>query len=140
VAGVSRDGKQAANAVYRRLRRGGYDVFAVNPAAEEVEGDRCYAALADLPVEVDGVVAFTPPHASPEVARECAALGIRRVWFHRSFGSGSVSDEAVEVCEREGITAIHGACPMMFLDPVDFAHRCMRWVLGVSGKLPKPTA
>jgi len=29
---------------------------------------------------------------------------------------------------------------MMFLDPVDVPHRCMRWLLGVTGKLPEPVA
>ena len=38
VAGVSRDAKQGANLVYRRLRGTGHDVFAVNPSAEQLEG------------------------------------------------------------------------------------------------------
>jgi predicted CoA-binding protein len=43
VTGVSRTAKgHASNLVYKRLRDRGYEVFAVNPNAEEVEGDRCY--------------------------------------------------------------------------------------------------
>ena len=42
VAGVSRDGKQSANLIYRRLKDSGHEVFAVNPNADTVEGDRCY--------------------------------------------------------------------------------------------------
>ena len=38
VAGVSRDSKQPANLIYRRLRDTGHEVFAVNPNAAEVEG------------------------------------------------------------------------------------------------------
>ena len=38
VAGVSRDTKQPANLIYRRLRGAGYETFAVNPNADEVEG------------------------------------------------------------------------------------------------------
>ena len=44
VAGVSRDAKQPANLIYRRLRDTGHEVFAVNPNAGEVEGDPCYRA------------------------------------------------------------------------------------------------
>lgn len=40
VAGVSRDPGQAANAVYRKLRDSGFEVFPVNPRASEVEGVR----------------------------------------------------------------------------------------------------
>ena len=43
VAGVSRDSKQPANLIYRRLRATGHEVFAVDPNADEVEGDVCYA-------------------------------------------------------------------------------------------------
>lgn len=46
VAGVSRQGDTAANAIYKKLRDSGYEVFPVNPNAAEVEGDRCYATLA----------------------------------------------------------------------------------------------
>ena len=45
VTGVSRDRNSGhgSNTVYRRLRARGYEVFAVNPNADEVEGDRSYA-------------------------------------------------------------------------------------------------
>jgi uncharacterized protein len=68
--------------------------------------------------------------------RDCVAAGVQRIWLHRSFGTGSVSDEAVALAEREGLRVIAGACPMMFLQPVDLPHRCMKWVLGATGKLP----
>jgi predicted CoA-binding protein len=42
VAGASRSGSEAANMVYRKLRGAGYQVFAVNPNATEVEGDTSY--------------------------------------------------------------------------------------------------
>jgi uncharacterized protein len=40
VTGVSRHQGHGSNVVYQRLRDRGYDVFAVNPNADEVEGDR----------------------------------------------------------------------------------------------------
>jgi hypothetical protein len=50
VTGVSREPKDhGSNIVYRRLRERGYDVFAVNPNADEVEGDRCYPTWARSP-------------------------------------------------------------------------------------------
>jgi uncharacterized protein len=43
VTGVSRDPQNhGSNVVYRRLRERGYEVFAVNPNADEVEGEDCY--------------------------------------------------------------------------------------------------
>jgi len=54
VTGVSRDPKtHGANFVYRRLRERGYEVFAVNPNATEVEGDKAYDSLTAIPGGVD---------------------------------------------------------------------------------------
>lgn len=135
VAGVSRDRDQPANHIYRRLRDTGHEVVAVNPAAGEVEGERCYPDLLAVPGAVDGVVVATPPHAAAGVVRACARRGIGRVWLHRSFGQGSVSDEAVALGRELGIQVIVGGCPMMYCGKVDVAHRCMRWLLEVGGRI-----
>jgi predicted CoA-binding protein len=139
VAGVSRTpgGSHGANVVYTGLCKAGYEVFAVNPNAEEVEGDACYPDIKSIPGGVDAVVVGTAADVSAAVARECAELGIKRVWLHRSFGAGSVSPEAVQVGEESGITLIAGGCPMMFLENADIGHSCMRWVLNLTGGLPK---
>jgi predicted CoA-binding protein len=136
VAGVSREGKQAANAIYRRLKASGHTVFATNPRAEEVEGETCYPDLRSIPGGVEAVVIATPPAAVSGIVQECVELGIRKVWLHRSFGNGSVSDEGVALARRHGIATIAGACPLMYCPPIDFGHRCMRTVLGLMGKLP----
>lgn len=138
VAGVSRTKTgEAANLIYRKLRDSGYEVFAVNPNAHNVEGDVCYPNLAAIPGGVDGVVVCTHPRISAQVASECAELGIGRVWLHRSFGGGSVSGRAVAVCREAGLRVIAGGCPMMFCPPVDLGHRCMRFVLRWTGGLPE---
>jgi uncharacterized protein len=131
VAGVSRDGTLPANYIYCRLRDAGYHVFAVNPNAGTVEGDRAYHHIGDIPVAVDGVVIATPPEHALEIVEECAALGVPRVWMHRSFGAGSLDGEAVKLCHERGIAVIPGACPMMFCEPVDVAHKCFRFITGM---------
>ena len=50
VTGVSREPKgHGGNVVYQRLRDRRYEVFAVNPNADEVEGDPCFHDLASIP-------------------------------------------------------------------------------------------
>ncbi len=137
VVGVSRSGREAANTVYRKLRGAGYQVFAVNPNADEVEGDTCFPNLTSIPGGVEAVVIATAPEVTESVVRDCAEQGISRVWMHRSFGTGSVSRAAVDFCRVNDITVIPGGCPMMFCAPVDFGHRCMRWILSLTGGLPK---
>lgn len=137
IAGVSRDTKQPANLIYRRLRDRGYDVFAVNPNAQEVEGDRCYASVSAIPEAVDGVVIVTPPEAAVNLVSDCVSAGVPRVWLHRGIGPGSSSPQAVELCHTHGIKVIPGGCPNMFGATSDPGHRCMRVILGASGKLPR---
>lgn len=139
VTGVSRQsgGQHGSNVVYQRLRDRGYDVFAVNPNAEEVEGDKCYPDLASIPGGVEAVVIGTSPEHAPGTMRQCADLGIDRVWMHRSFGKGSVSEAATEYGREHGITVIDGGCPCMFGPTADVGHKAMRWVFTLAGNVPK---
>jgi predicted CoA-binding protein len=136
VAGVSRQPQQAANAILRKLCGSGFEVFPVNPNAIEIEGVRCYPDLASIPGSLDGVVVATHQRNALDVVRQCSEREVRQVWFHRSFGAGSVSDEAVRECKARGIQCIVGGCPMMYCEPVDRPHRCMRWLLRLGGRVP----
>lgn len=138
VTGVSRNPQgHGSNVVYQRLRDRGYEVFAVNPNTETVEGDRAYPDLGSIPGGVDAVVIGTRPEVAEETMRECADLGIRSVWMHRSFGEGSVSDAATQYGREHGVTVIDGGCPCMFDPTADPAHKAMRFVFTMTGKVPR---
>jgi predicted CoA-binding protein len=136
VTGVSRTPKtHGSNNVYKRFRERGYEVFAVNPNAHEVEGDQSYPDLKSIPGGIDAVVIGTRPEVADETMRECAELGIKQVWMHRGPGAGSVSQTATEYGRRHGITVIDGGCPCMFGSTADFGHKIMRRVY--AGHVPK---
>jgi predicted CoA-binding protein len=137
VAGVSRHPGQAANAVFRKLRDVGYEVVPINPNATELEATPSYPNVQSVPGSIDGVVVVTHPSASAEVVRQCGDRGIQHLWLHRSFGEGSVSTEAISECKSRGIQCIVGGCPLMYCEPIDFGHRCMRSWLGVIGRAPR---
>lgn len=138
VAGVSRKPQgHGSNIVYSRLRERGYEVFAVNPNATEIEGDPCYPNLGSIPGGVDAVVIGTSPDNAMAVMEDAVANGIKRVWMHRSFGAGSVSEEATEFGRKGAVTVIDGGCPLMFDPTADFAHKCMRPILTWTGSVPK---
>jgi predicted CoA-binding protein len=136
VTGVSRTPKDhGSNTVYKRLRERGYEVFAVNPNADVVEGDPSYQDLKSIPGGVDAVVIGTRPEIAENTMRECAELGITQVWMHRGPGTGSVSDAATTYGRQRGITVIDGGCPLMFGPTSDFGHKVMRLVF--AGHVPK---
>ena len=138
VTGVSREPKDhGGNVVYRRLRERGYDVFAVNPNADSVEGDPAYRDLRSIPGGVEAVVIGTRPERADETMRECAERGIKHVWMHRGPGAGSVSATATAFGRAHGIRVIDGGCPCMFDPTGDFGHKAMRSVLTLVGNVPK---
>jgi predicted CoA-binding protein len=136
VTGVSRTPKtHGSNTVYKRLRERGYEVFAVNPNAHEVEGDRCYPDLKSIPGGVQAVVIGTRPERAEDTVRECAELGIEHVWMHWGAGASSVSGAATDYGRQHGITVIDGGCPCMFGPAADLGHKVMRFAL--AGRVPK---
>jgi predicted CoA-binding protein len=137
VTGVSRSPEgHGSNLVYRRLREHGYDVAAVNPNAETVEGDRCWPDLRSVPGGVEAVVIGTRPERAEATVRECLELGIDKVWMHRAIGAGSVSRDAVELGRAGGIDVVAGGCPLMFAPVSDRGHRLMRAVCTLTGAVP----
>ena len=136
VTGVSRRSKDhGSNTVFKRLRDRGYEVFAVNPNADEVEGTRSYHDLKSIPGGVDAVVIATAPEKAEGTMRECAELGIKHVWMHRGPGAGSVSERATAYGREHDIGVIDGGCPCMFEPTADFGHKVMKVFL--SSHVPK---
>ena len=138
VTGVSRKPEShGSNVVYKRLRERGYEVFAVNPKANEVEGDPSYHDLHSIPGGVDAVVIGTRPEIAEETMRECAELRIKHVWMHRGPGAGSVSAAATAYGRERGIAVIDGGCPCMFDPTADLGHKAMRFVFTLNGHVPR---
>ena len=138
VTGVSRTpASHGGNIVYQRLRDRGYEVFAVNPNADEVEGDPCFMDLKSIPGGVDAVVIGTRPDIAEETMRECVDLGIDHVWMHRSFGKGSASLDAALYGRDHGVHVIDGGCPLMFEPTADGGHKIMKFFCTMAGTVPR---
>ena len=139
VAGVSRTAHgHGANVVYQRLRQRGYQVFGINPNADEVEGDHCYHDLKSIPGGVDWVVIGTKPETADVTVRECEELGVKRVWMHQPpFGPGSVSQSAADYGREHGMTVIPGGCPCMFNPTADPGHKLFLAVGKATGRVPR---
>lgn len=127
VVGVSADERRFGNVVYRAMLDHGIDAVPVHPTAGTVAGNACYPDLASVPGDIDGVVVMVKAERAKDVIRQCEARGIAKVWLFKGLGgSGAVSDETLALCRHYGIDPVPGACPLMFLEPVGFAHRVHR--------------
>lgn len=107
--GASRDPGKYGFQVYKDLKTAGYMVYAINPNADKILGDRCYPDLKDLPMKPDVVDVVVPPKVTEIIVETCRELGVKRVWMQ----PGSESENAINFCERNGIDVVHGVCVMV---------------------------
>jgi predicted CoA-binding protein len=142
VVGVSDQRETGCNLAYRKFKEAGYEVSAVNPRIDSFEGDPCYPDLESVPEKPEAVFILTNPKITNEIVEQCVDLGIKHVWMHCLMGTKpglaasmtSVSEEAVRMCEENGIAVIPGTCPNQFLKP-DFGHKIMRGMFRTFGFL-----
>jgi len=137
IVGVSRLPKDFSRMLFREFLQHGYDAIPVNPEAAELDGRRCYPNLEAVEPAVDTVLLMTSPAVSDRVVRDCARLGVRRVWMYRAHGQGAVSPDAVQFCESNHISVVPGQCPMMFLAETSWFHRLHGFLKKVFGTYPR---
>lgn len=109
VVGASRDPRKFGHRITLDLHRAGYTVYPVNPHGGTVDGLPIYPSLAALPERPAVVDIVVPPAVSAQILRECAALGITRVWLQ----PGAESPEVIALGERLGLRVVHHACVML---------------------------
>lgn len=111
VVGVSQDASKYGYEVFDALRRYGHRVVPINPKYAEIDGQTCYPSLTDLPEKPDAVVTAAPASVSVKIAETCARLGIPNFWMP----PGTETESALEICQQNNVTAIHGFCPVFVL-------------------------
>ena len=104
VVGASRDSTKFGYKVYQALKQAGYDVYAVNPNADEIDGDPCYPLLDNIPGYVECVVTVVPPEITFEIVHQAGRLKIPYTWMQ----PGSESESAVIEAVSYGIQVVHG--------------------------------
>jgi len=109
VVGASTDTAKYGNKIFRTLLGAGYKVYGVNPGGGEIEGQSLYPSLAALPEKPGVVDLVVPPPVTEQVVKQCAELGLGRVWMQ----PGAESEAAIQFCHNQGIRVVHDACAMI---------------------------
>lgn len=131
IAGVSRDPKKFGQVIFRDLRKKGMDVVPVNPAAETIDGVRCYSSVRELPESIRGVIFMTPKEETLAVAKEAIAHGIKDLWIQQ----GAETKQTIAELEKEDVNLIHNQCIMMYWKP-NGIHSFHRFLKKIFGGLP----
>jgi uncharacterized protein len=112
VAGASTNTEKYGYKVYKMLKEYGKTVYPINPRATEIDGDRAYPSVSDLPEKPEVVVSVVPSALTEKLVDELATLGITNLWIQ----PGAESAVAVETASAKGITTVHGGpCIMVGL-------------------------
>ena len=80
VVGHSDKPHRTSYQIAQYLRNVGYTVYAVNPTVEEIDGERSYASLADVPEPIDIVDVFRRSEHLQRVVDDAIAAGAKAIW------------------------------------------------------------
>lgn len=108
VVGANQDREKYGNMIYRKLKVRGYEVYAVNPMYETIEGDKCYKDLSSLPKRPEVIDMVVSPKRGRPVLEEAAKLGIRYIWLQ----PGTYDDELMKLIDELGLEAVK-ACVLV---------------------------
>ncbi len=133
VAGASRNAKKFGGAIFKELKEKGFELYPVNPNADEIQGIKCFKTVADLPEDVTHLYVVTPKSETQEVVDAALKKGIKMIWIQQK----SETPEVVKSIEDAGVPLICKKCMFMFLDPVTGAHAFHRVFTKLFGGYPK---
>jgi predicted CoA-binding protein len=106
VVGISKKEDRDSHKVAAYLKNHGFKIIPVNPQADEVLGEKCYASLSEIPFRVDVVDVFRKPSALLELADEIIAAKPKAAWFQL----GVVNNEAAKKIADAGIEVVQDKC------------------------------
>jgi uncharacterized protein len=137
VVGVPRDPKEFGQRLFADIRTWGYDAVPVTPNATEINGTKAYARVQDIQPGVDAALLLTAPSLNEEIVKDCAAGGVKHVWFYGVSDRSSENAAAIKYCEEHGMAVVPGYCPYMFLPRAPFFHKMHGFVARMIGQCPK---
>jgi acyl-CoA synthetase (NDP forming)/GNAT superfamily N-acetyltransferase len=108
VIGASRRSGSVGRVILRNIVTGGFSgpVYAVNPAAAELDGVPCVPSAAALPEQVDLAVIATPAAAVPGIAGECGRRGVKALVVLAAGLDGAARAEVLGICRRHGMRMV----------------------------------
>ncbi len=130
VFGVSHSDQKFGNATYKELKQRGYDVVAVHPTLETIDGDPCFKSLQEITPQPEAAFINVSPASVAPILQDIAKTDIKNVWLQQ----GSESDEAIKLGNELGLSLAKGGCILMYAEPVSGFHGFHRWLWKVIKK------
>lgn len=109
VVGATDDPSKYGSVIYRDLKTKGFEVYAVNPNRDTVDGDPAYPSLAELPDKPTIVNVVVPPQETLRVLRDAKEAGITRAWIQ----PGAADARVIDYLEEHDFSYLANSCIMV---------------------------
>ncbi|WP_418333193.1 CoA-binding protein [Pseudothauera hydrothermalis] len=106
VVGLSANWHRPSFFAAQYMQARGYTIIPVNPAYDEILGQKCYPSLRDIPVPVDMVDVFRKPAEVPPLIDDALAIGAKVFWMQL----GVIHQEAARRAEAGGMRVVMDRC------------------------------
>jgi len=136
VAGASRNPKKFGGYVFAELKQKGFQLYPVNPNADEIQGVKCFKSVGELPADVTHLLILTQKTETEAVAEAAVKKGFEMVWIQQT----SDTPEALKILDEAKIPVISKKCIMMFAGPVKGGHAFHKFFVKAFGGYPKMVA
>lgn len=106
IVGLSSNPDKPSNQVAKFLKEHGYTIVPVNPAANELLGEKCYPTLSAIPFDIDVADVFRRPEDIPPVADDAINKGVKVFWMQEGIANNAAADKL----RAAGITVVMDRC------------------------------
>ena len=111
IVGLSPKPERDSHHVAQYLQAQGFRIVPINPAADEVLGERCWPSLTEAAKHhrIDLVDVFRDSAAVPPIADEAIAIGTKALWLQ----IGVCHDEALAKAQAAGLEVVQDHCTLV---------------------------
>ena len=106
VVGLSANWHRPSFFAAKYMQERGYTIVPVNPAYDEILGQKCYPSLSAIPCAIDMVDVFRKPEDVLPLVDEAIAIGAKSFWMQL----GVINAEAAQRAEAGGLQVVMDRC------------------------------
>ena len=106
VVGLSAHWHRPSNFAAKYMQEHGYRVIPVNPAYQEVLGEKCYPSLREVPEPIDMVDCFRASSEILPLAEDAIAVGAKVLWMQL----GVINMDAARRARAAGLDVVVDRC------------------------------
>ena len=92
------------------LREYGHRAIPVNPAFDEILGEKCYRTVGEIPGPLDTITLYVGPARSTALVDDIVNTGARRIILN----PGAENDDLARAAKARGIEVVEG-CTLVML-------------------------